>query len=212
MNKPNKPTIALAPTKDAPKVDAPAEEVKTEEPVTEAQEEAPKVEAPKVEEKVPEPVKAPEPPKAAPQPQKPAAAMVSVTETTAGKKLAQLIGEYKRIMSGMIVPPAQIASGASILNMIVNTIIAAPEPDVLKTFFKFLREEKDGLMCERKALRGISTLGMADNTKVAVVYSLFYSAVVKSTTPVNTDVAMTVVDANGRGSEILEFVRSRSGR
>jgi len=166
------------PTTDEPKTDAPVQD-------------APKADAPEApkapEETKPAEPKADEKPPADPQPK---SDPVTPSEVV---KIKAMLGEYKELASKRVISSTLRDQIVSRFVAIMNFATSNGTTEVLDELFNFFVTEKNGLMAEKTALRGISKLGKTTMMKVEVLYTVLRVTVANRTAKKKTKIDIGVV-------------------
>lgn len=116
------------------------------------------------------------------------------------------ITRYKKHMSRPVLSDKDLANGADILRMIIMLLATCNDTDAFDAFYDFMVAEKNGLMSDKYALRGISSLDTTMNTRVSVGYRLFREHVTKGNiSEYNTKSASDILGA----SNIITYLRDR---
>lgn len=101
-----------------------------------------------------------------------------VARSRSAATVATVIAEYKALMGRAVLNDADLARGAGFLKRIVDTLIKKPESDALDLFYAFVKDEAEGLMHPRMALRGIQSLDRAGHDKVSMMVALIRDHIV----------------------------------
>ena len=117
------------------------------------------------------------------------------------------IARYRTHMSRPVLSDKNLADGADILRMIIMLLANCNDYDAFNAFYDFMVAEKDGLMSDRYALRGVSSLDTTMNTRVSVGYRLFREHVTKGNiSEYNSKSASDILGA----SNIITYLRERT--
>lgn len=117
------------------------------------------------------------------------------------------VKQYTDHMSKSVLTDRDLENGARLLSHIITLLSTCDDKDAFDAFYAYMVSEKNRLMSERFALRGITSLDQTLNARTSVGYSLFREHVTKGhINEYNTKSAAEILG----GANIITYLKEKT--